>query len=241
MAGTGVQLRDIAVTKRGYRYEVGPTRTTGVDGYFDCSGLTTYAMRRLGINPPTISWLQARWCRDNNTLVSVEKALATPGALLFEGPDNAYDGFLTHGHVVISMGNNHDVIEARGHAYGVLVDSAIGRPWTNAALVPGLSYAAPTPPPVIVHPDFPDTVFRSITTFQHERYGACSAAVTPSGAVYVFPAYAYSGAVNGKQYWGNRVVANIRAAHAVAGHGEFGYVITDEQGEHYGPNFDLAK
>lgn len=238
MAGTGVQLRDIAVTKRGYRYQVGPTRTTGADGYFDCSGLTTYSMRRLGINPPTISWLQARWCRDNNTLCSIEHALATPGALLFEGPNHAYDGFLTHGHVVISMGNSHDVIEARGHAYGVLVDSAIGRPWTNAALVPGLSYSAPTPLPVRVNPDFPDTTVRSVCVFQHERYGPCAATATKAGAVLCNPSYAWMGGANGKSYFKGRTVANIRAAHAVPGHGEFGYVITDLTGAHYGPNFN---
>lgn len=238
MAGTGTQLRDIAVSKRGYRYEVGPTRCTGVDGYFDCSGLTTYAMRQLGINPPTVSWLQARWCRDNNTLCSIEHALATPGALLFEGPNNAYDGFLTHGHVCYSMGNGHDVIEAKGHAWGVLVDSALGRPWTNAALVPGISYSVPTPRPVVVNPDFPDTAFRSICTFQHARWGACSAALTKAGAVYCSPAYAYEGAPDGKPYFGGgRVAVNIRAAHAVPGHGEFGYVITDQWGEHYGPTF----
>lgn len=241
MAGTGVQFRDIAVSKRGYRYEVGATRCTGADGYFDCSGLSTYGLRQLGLNPPTVSWLQARWCRDNRTLCTVEHALATPGALLFMGPNSGYDGFGPDGHVAISIGNNHDVIEARGHAYGVLVDSAVGRFWSNAGLAPGLSYSAPPPPIIRVKPDFPDTAFRSICNFQHPRYGTCAAAITPHGDVYTFPPYAWLGAVHGKQYWGQRVVANIRPAHAVPGHGEFGYVITDEQNEHYGPDFNTAR
>lgn len=237
MSGTGLQLRDIAVSKRGYRYVVGPTRCTGADGYFDCSGLVTYSARRLGLNPPTVSWLQARWCRDNNTLCDLSHALATPGALLFEGANHAYDGFASGGHVAISIGNGHDVIEARGHAYGVLVDSAIGRPWTNSALMPGVSYSAPAPPVIRVHPDFPDTAFRSIITFQHQRYGACAAAVTAQGAVFCAPPYAFMGAPYGKPYFAGRVAANIRAAHSVPGHGEYGYVVTDQTGAHYGPNF----
>lgn len=238
MVATGIALRDIAVSKRGYHYKVGPTRCTGADGYFDCSGLVTYAARQLGLNPPTISWLQARWCRDMGTLVSINDALNTPGALLFEGANHAYDGFISGGHVVITIGNGHDVIEAKGHAWGVLVDSALGRPWTNAARMPGVSYVYPPPEVIKVHSDFPAATFVSICTFQHPRYGTCAAGVTPSGAVYCNPSYAWSGGANGTSYFAHRTAATIRPAHAIPGHGEYGYVITDQTGATYGPNFN---
>jgi NlpC/P60 family len=229
---TGVELRDIAVSKRGYRYVVGPSRTTGVDGYFDCSGLVTYAARRLGVpNVPTVSWMQAQWCRNAGTLISIQTAFTTPGALLFEGPNMGYAGYGPSGHVAISMGNGQ-VIEARGHAYGVLVDSAYGRPWTNAGKVPSLSYSAPPPPQVIkLHPDFaaPFNVV-SITQFEHPKLGKCAAMLTADGAVYCSPRNAYMGGVNGKPYFKGRQAAAIRPVQG-------GYVIWSTQEERYGPTF----
>lgn len=234
---TGIELRDIAVSKRGYHYRVGPTRCTGQDGYYDCSGLVTYAGRTLGLNPPTVSWLQARWCRDMGTLISLNDALITPGALLFRGANHAYDGFASGGHVAISMGNGHDVIEARGHAYGVLVDGAVGRQWDNAGHMPGVTYVYPSPEVIKVHPDFPEVPIVSVCTFQHPRYGTCAAGVTPLGAVYCNPSSAWTGGANGHDYFKGRRAAKIRPAHAIPGHGEYGYVITDQTGALYGPHF----
>jgi hypothetical protein len=146
---TGTQIRDAAVAKRGYAYRVGPTRTTGADGYFDCSGLVVYACRQNGItNFPTVSWLEARFCRDHNTLVSVDTALRTAGTLLFKGANHAYDGFSSGGHVAISMGDGRNVIEAANHTKPVGIYNALGRGWDNAGNIPGVSSGgSPTPPP----------------------------------------------------------------------------------------------
>lgn len=151
---TNIQFRDFAVAKAGYKYEVGPTRTTGTQGYFDCSGLVTYAAHNCGMNIPTVSWLQAQWCRDSGTLIdpsqpnatsAIEKALNIPGCLLFHGQDFAYQGYASGGHVAITMGDGANIIEAKGHAWGVLVDSALPQLhsswWDNCAYLPGITYS----------------------------------------------------------------------------------------------------
>lgn len=153
MTATGVQLRDVAVAKRGYRYEVGPTRTTGADGYFDCSGLVFYAATQCGLHIPNISWTIALFCNQNGTEISIAEALRTPGALIFKGPNAGEASSGVHGHVAICIGDGVNVIEAKGHAWGVLVDNQANNsaddPWTFAALLPGIDYGPVVlPPPV---------------------------------------------------------------------------------------------
>ncbi len=149
MTATGVQFRDFAVAKQGYRYDVGPTRTTGVHGYFDCSGLVTYAAHSCGLSIPTVSALQARYCHDHGTdRIPIDQALREAGVLMFKGDNLGQDGWGSVGHVAISMGDGKNVIEAKGHAWGVLVDPASNgsHPWTNAARLPGLLYSGKTTP-----------------------------------------------------------------------------------------------
>lgn len=152
---TGVQVRDQARSHDGkYRYDQGDTRTTGVDGYIDCSGSVVLTLNELGdYGIPTVSSTQAMWCRDNHTdRVPIDAALRIPGMLLFEGADFGYEGWGNDGHVAITVGDAVNVIEARGHAYPASWEySALGRPWTNAAYIPGIDYAArpivvPRPP-----------------------------------------------------------------------------------------------
>lgn len=163
MTATGAQFRDFAVAKRGYRYMVGPTRTTGADGYFDCSGLVYYAATKCGLHIPSISWTIALFCEQNGGAISMAKALHTPGALLFKGPNSGHASSGIHGHVAICIGDGVNVIEAKGHAWGVLVDNQANNsssdPWTFAAFLPGISYGVvvppappPPPPPVVVPP-----------------------------------------------------------------------------------------
>lgn len=141
----------LALTKVGFRYSQGPTRTTGQDGYFDCSGFTYFLLEHLGIRPPgweAQSHLQALYDRDHGLLLPVEKAIVTVGALLYEGPQHAYVGGAgIPGHVAVSLGNGHTV-EAMGHAWGTCIGNAFGRGWSNAGLFPNVDYATavPTPP-----------------------------------------------------------------------------------------------
>lgn len=148
---TAAQVVGLALTKAGYAYDTGPSRTTGADGYFDCSGFTYFLLEHLGVRPPDWqpqSHLQALYDRDHGLLLTVDKAIATVGALLYEGPDHAYIGGAgIPGHVAVSLGNGH-TIEAMGHAWGTRVGNAFGRGWSNAGLFPNVDYSAnvPTPP-----------------------------------------------------------------------------------------------
>src|SRR5437763_5692983 len=56
---------------------------------FDCSELVRWACGRAGVQPtmPDGSWIQQRWCRSNGTILSVEQAIGTRGALLFKHRD----------------------------------------------------------------------------------------------------------------------------------------------------------
>lgn len=99
----------------------------------DCSELVQLACQLCGIPAPDGHWVQWAWCRDAGLLISVEQAIATPGALLF-----VYDGS-TEGHVAFSDGAGYTV-EARGRAYGVGRWSARHRGFTHGGLIPGVDY-----------------------------------------------------------------------------------------------------
>lgn len=191
---TGAEFRDFAVAKVGSRYEVGPTRTTGVDGYFDCSGLVTYAAHQCGLAIPTISATQARYCRDHGSdRVPLDEALHIAGALMFKGDNEALDGWGSGGHVAISMGDGTNVVEAKGHAYGVLIDPWTNgsHPWTNAARLPGIAYegAQPVTPPRPPKPKAEADVGWKIC--HHPRSTIAKPSyweIDPAGHVYAYPA-----------------------------------------------------
>lgn len=151
---TAAEVVALALTKVGYRYSTGPSRTTGADGYFDCSGFTFFLLEHLGIRPPDWqpqSHLQALYDRDHGLLLTINQAIGTAGALLYEGPQHAYVGGAgIPGHVAVSLGNGHTV-EAMGHAWGTCIGGAFGRGWSNAGLFPNIDYTHPTPAPP--HPD----------------------------------------------------------------------------------------
>ena len=83
--------------------------------------------------------------KDAGTLISVEDALNTPGALLFKFPSEPQPGQARqHGsHVAISLGDGR-TMEAMGTNYGVRIAEA-GDRFGYAALIPGMNYAAPPP------------------------------------------------------------------------------------------------
>jgi cell wall-associated NlpC family hydrolase len=116
---------------------------------FDCSELVRWACQRLGVRPtmPDGSWLQVRHCRTYGTLIGIDPAIRAQGALLFRfGGDPFVGDRPSDAHVAVSLGNK-STIEARGSAWGVGSWTVAGRGWTHAALVPGIRYATPPPPP----------------------------------------------------------------------------------------------
>lgn len=146
----GADLVARAQSQAGKKYGTGGGRTRpDVSGYSDCSGLIVYACNGFDIQIPQTSWLQARWCRDHNTLITADVFLKTPGALAFRGPNQGYDGYGANGHVVMSRGDG-TTIEARGKAYGIGNFSGSGRGFSNWGLVPGVQYGTVTHPSPIL-------------------------------------------------------------------------------------------
>jgi len=110
---------------------------------FDCSELIQWSCGRAGVEPvmPDGSWIQARHCKNYDTLITVEEAIETRGALLFKFSDDPFVGARpSSSHVAMSLGNGL-TIEARSSYYGVGMFTAIDRGWTHAALIPGAIYA----------------------------------------------------------------------------------------------------
>lgn len=101
---------------------------------FDCSELIEWASHRLDIVMPDGSMNQRAYCIGAKTMISIDKARRTRGALVFRDPS-----ITGTGHVAVSLGDG-TTIEARGSAYGVGVFPFDNRGWTEAALHPGLDY-----------------------------------------------------------------------------------------------------
>lgn len=120
---------------------------------YDCSGFVYVACRDNGLTIPNVSWTQARYCRDNRTLISETQFLNTPGALGFRGANKGYDGKGPNGHVVISAGNGK-TYEARGRAWGTGSWKATGRGLVNWGLIPGVDYGGVQAPVEKVKPMF---------------------------------------------------------------------------------------
>lgn len=181
MTGTVGDLIRLGLSKVGFRYFPGPTRDTGEDGYYDCSGFATFLERHAG-NAAFPSFFgshdQALYCRDHGLLVpgalgSQEQIGNAPiGSMLFEGPMHAYvGGYNIPGHVVIKIGDNKTV-EAMGRAWGVCVGRIHGRNWSNAGLFPGIDY------------DIPDTGDADPDSIEGPQLGDDMSAVIPSHATY---------------------------------------------------------
>ena len=105
---------------------------------FDCSELTKWAAKRVGIDLPDGSWLQYLKLKEQSAVIPVEQALKTPGALLFNFSSEPKPGGGRPGqaHVAISLGDGR-TIEARGKKYGVGTFDA-GDRFKYAAVIPGM-------------------------------------------------------------------------------------------------------
>lgn len=130
--GTGALMANIALSQAGDRYIYGAeaSASDANPSAFDCSELVEWATRRAGGFIPDGSTNQINYCASKGTVISVERAIAVRGALLWKP-----------GHIAISLGNG-STIEAVNSAYGVRVMSATNRSfrWSKGALVPGLRY-----------------------------------------------------------------------------------------------------
>jgi cell wall-associated NlpC family hydrolase len=126
-----------------WRGEYAPGTPAGETREWDCSGLVYTKLMELGIDPPRNSTAHLNWCRENGTLISVDEAIGTRGALL-----------LREGHVAVSLGDGQ-TIEGMGEKWGVGVFSAYNRTFTDGGLVPGLTYNGTRTPPEKTEPKAP--------------------------------------------------------------------------------------
>ena len=149
-------LVDILLSQEGDEYVFGAEASPSDDNpdAFDCSELIEWACARAGVEPrmPDGSWFQAQHCQKHDTIISVEEAIATKGALLFRFSSSPFSSRRRprSAHVAVSLGDGR-TIEARSTSHGVGIFSAHGRDWTHAGLVPGVgesaTAAAPAPAP----------------------------------------------------------------------------------------------
>ncbi len=137
-----------ALAQTGDRYVYGAEVRLGDPNptAFDCSELVEWAAHQAGVRVPDGAWAQYQHLHQAGTLIPVDEAIRTPGALLFSfssdpnGPSRP-----SHAHVAISLGNG-TTIEAYGTEYGVGSFDATTRRFTYAAVIPGIS-ASPDRPP----------------------------------------------------------------------------------------------
>jgi hypothetical protein len=114
---------------------------------FDCSELVQWAAHQAGVEVQDGAVYQYREMRDHGSLMPVDQALHTKGALLFYFNTDPNSTDPPHAHVAISLGDGR-TIEARGHAYGVGSWEASDKRFNYAAYIPGLGAAA-GPAPVL--------------------------------------------------------------------------------------------
>lgn len=136
---------DAALSQDGAPYifgaEVDPTDVDPKAGgeAFDCSELVEWAAARAGVHVPDGSYHQYLQLRDLGSELTVEEALETPGALVFNFSSEPVPGGgrPAGAHVAISLGNGR-LIEARGRSYGVGQFDAADRELSHAAFIPEL-------------------------------------------------------------------------------------------------------
>lgn len=143
---TGRDLVALLLTQDGDRYIFGVevSASDSNPAAFDCSELIEWGAARLGVTPrvPDGSWLQARHAHG----ISIPEAIRTGGGLLFRFSSSPFlGGRPASAHVAVSQGNGR-TIEARSSTHGVGQFSAVGRGWTHAGLLPGITYQEAPPP-----------------------------------------------------------------------------------------------
>jgi cell wall-associated NlpC family hydrolase len=111
---------------------------------FDCSSLVEWSAAQVGIDLPRTSYGQYLALQQQGATISVEQALHTRGALLFDfsTPPTPGGGRPSTAHVAISLGDGR-TIEAMDTQHGVLTATANTQRFNYAAVVPGLDAADP--------------------------------------------------------------------------------------------------
>lgn len=153
-------------------YSQGPSRCTGDNGYFDCSGLQVYGAKVANIQPvvalgctnsaylarlchaaPRPQWMQDKFGADPytgsmtvGTGLTAAQAASSKGAWKFHGADEGQDGFGNGGHIACSLGDGRSV-EAYDTAEGVIIGQFIDGRDTYYAWPPGLD-----PPDAVTTP-----------------------------------------------------------------------------------------
>lgn len=102
--------------------------------FYDCSGFVYTGLRKIGITDPqlpTTSDAQWQWCANHGLSITVDQAIATPGALLF----------IWNHHIAVSDGTGN-AYQAVGHAYlsGSYSARNFGPSFDRAGLVAGMQY-----------------------------------------------------------------------------------------------------
>jgi cell wall-associated NlpC family hydrolase len=111
---------------KSYVYGATPPTSDPNPRAFDCSSLVQWAAVRVGIPDPTrTTYTQEAKIRSAGRIISVQQAINTKGALLFQP-----------GHVAISLGNGK-TIEAMNSSQGVRQGNAAGRGFTAGGLLVG--------------------------------------------------------------------------------------------------------
>lgn len=116
---------------------------------WDCSELVQTVCRLFGVTPSMPDGAINQWqhCRNHGTMIPVDQAKLTPGALLFIGPgtDGGRRGREAIWHVAISRGDG-TTIEAKSTKDGTGT-WVIGDRFDWAALIPGVDHSHTPPAP----------------------------------------------------------------------------------------------
>lgn len=121
----------------------------------DCSGLTSATLNQLGLNEGcTGSFQQAIESHRNGIGLSLDDALNTPGAFLWQGINQGQGGIpgVDDGHVGIAVGDGVHSLEARGHWAGIGLFIARSLVWDYQGMMPNVSRINPPRPAVPLHP-----------------------------------------------------------------------------------------
>lgn len=141
------------LSRVGYRYHDGPTRCTGADGYFDCSGLQAFGLVQSGARPAGYCGDSATMAADVHnagTVLTRDQARATRGAWAIRSRNNSIIPGV--GHIVCSLGDGRTV-EAHSTASGVIVGTFDGnRQFSTFGTPPGVEGFGTTAAPVVIAP-----------------------------------------------------------------------------------------
>lgn len=140
---------DVALAQEGDKYVFGVRAKLDDPNpeKFDCSELTKWAAHQAGVEIPDGAMYQYLDLKQKDSLISVDKAMHTKGALLFyfSNEPSPGGGRPSKAHVAISLGDGR-TIEAKGTKYGVGEFTAHNR-FNYAGVIPGLDSS--TAPPAV--------------------------------------------------------------------------------------------